>query len=260
MKIRFLGTGTSTGNPEVGCNCVVCLSKDKKDKRFRSSVLVEIESRYILIDCGPDFYRQILETFKKKTFDRLDGVLITHEHYDHVGGLDDLRCFTRNRRIVNIYTDYYTSIKLKERLPYIFNYNEQQYPGIPNLRIHSIKKNESFFDISGIKIIPINLLHGRKPILGYRIDKFAYLTDLKTIPDSEFEKLKGLSVLVINALREKSHATHANIKEALKYIDIIKPDQAYLTHICHDFGLHEDVQKKLPPAIRIAYDELEISI
>lgn len=258
MKIRFLGTGTSTGNPEVGCKCIVCLSADKKDKRFRSSVLVEINSKYILIDCGPDFHMQMLETFKKTPFEQLEGVLITHEHYDHVGGLDDLRCFTRNKRVISIYAESYTSTKLKERFPYIFDDNEW-YPGVPNLKMHFIKKDEPF-DISGIKIIPINLLHGRKPILGYRIDNFAYLTDLKTIPDSEFEKLKGLSILVINALREKPHATHANIKEALRYIDIIKPHRAYLTHVCHDFGLHEDAQKKMPQDVFIAYDELEISI
>lgn len=256
MKIRFLGTGTSTGNPEIGCNCVVCLSTNKKDRRFRSSVLVEIKGKYILIDCGPDFYTQMLKTFKKNPIKQLEGVLITHEHYDHVGGLDDLRCFSKNKRVVNIYTENYISFKLKERLPYIFD-DKDRYPGTPNLKIHSIQKNKPF-NISGIKIIPINLLHGKKPILGYRIDRFAYLTDLKTIPYSEFDKLKGLSILVINALREKLHATHANIKETLKYIDIIKPNCAYITHVCHDFGLHENAQEKLPQNVFVAYDELEI--
>ncbi|MDR2520874.1 MAG: MBL fold metallo-hydrolase [Bacteroidales bacterium OttesenSCG-928-I14] len=256
MKIRFLGTGTSTGTPEIGCNCPVCTSVNKKDKRFRSSVLINVKCKYILIDCGPDFYAQMLETFKVETIKQLDGVLITHEHYDHVGGIDDLRCFTKKKQVVNIYTGNNVSLKLIKRLPYIFA-DYDYYPGIPNLKINSIQKDKPFY-ISGVKIIPINLLHGKKLILGYRIDKFAYLTDLKTIPDTEFKKLTGLSVLVINALREKYHDTHANIKEALKYIDIIKPERAFITHVCHDFGLHENVQKTLPKNILIAYDGLEI--
>jgi phosphoribosyl 1,2-cyclic phosphate phosphodiesterase len=253
--VRFLGTGTSTGNPEIGCRCEVCTSMDEKDRRFRSSVLIEIDGKHILIDCGPDFRMQMLEVFKTGSFDKWDGVLITHEHYDHVGGLDDLRTFCRNEA-VDIYAEGYVAEAIKTRIPYVFK--EYKYPGVPNIRIIPVQNKP--FSIKGIEINPVRLLHGKLPILGYRIDKLAYLTDLKTIPEEEYAKLQGLDVLIINALRENEHISHETIAEALKNIERIKPARAYLTHVSHHFGLHEKRQKMLPAHVFIAYDGLEIYV
>jgi phosphoribosyl 1,2-cyclic phosphate phosphodiesterase len=254
MKLRFLGTGTSTGNPEVGCRCEVCTSKDKKDERLRCSVLIEIDGRHILIDCGPDFRMQMLEVFKTNPFEYLDGVLITHEHYDHVGGLDDLRIFSRKGRAVDIYAEKYVVDAIKERLPYVFR--EHKYPGVPNLQMNAI--SDQPFLIDKIKIIPIRLNHGYLPIFGYRIGNMAFLTDLKSIPETEYDKLRNLDVLIINALRDKPHIAHETVSDALENIRRIQPAKAYLIHMNHHFGLHEEMQKTLPPAVYIAYDGLEV--
>ena len=253
MKIRFLGTGTSTGNPEIGCRCEVCTSSDSRDWRFRASVLAEIKGKRILIDCGPDFRMQMLKTLETDDFSVLEGVLLTHEHYDHVGGLDDLRAFCRNGALP-VYAEEYVADAIRSRLSYVFK--EHKYPGIPNLALTPIK-NQPFF-VSGIKIIPIRLMHGNLPILGYRIDNFAYLTDLKTIPEEEFEKLQDLDVLVINALRIKEHIAHQNLQQALHNIDRIKPRRAYLTHVSHRFGLHSFMERNLPENVFIACDGLVI--
>ena len=253
MKLRFLGTGTSTGNPEIGCRCEVCTSSDERDRRFRSSVLVETEGKRILIDCGPDFRMQMLKTLETDYFTDLDGVLLTHEHYDHVGGLDDLRAFCRNGALP-VYAEDYVTEAIRSRLSYIFQ--KHKYPGIPNLTLIPVK-NQPFF-ISGIEIIPIRLMHGNLPIFGYRIGNYAYLTDLKTIPEEEFEKLKNLDVLVINALRIKEHIAHENLQQALDNIQKINPRRAYLTHLCHHFGLHSLMEQNLPENVFIAYDGLVI--
>lgn len=255
MKVRFLGTGTSTGNPEIGCNCNVCTSPDVRDQRFRASVWVEVNEKYVQIDCGPDFRMQMLETFKSKPFKDLEGVLLTHEHYDHVGGLDDLRAFCKSQP-VNIYAEKNVDEAIKSRMPYAFC--ENKYPGVPDLILNTIENNPFF--INDIEIIPIRLLHGKLPILGYRINNFAYLTDLSIIPEEEYTKLKKLDVLVINALREKKHISHQNIDEALKNIERINPEKSYLTHMSHSFGLHAEMQKRLPDNVFIAYDGLEIEI
>jgi len=253
MRIRFLGTGTSTGNPEIGCQCEVCTSQDPKDRRLRTSALVEINGSHILIDCGPDFRAQILEEIKFHGFRNLDGVLITHEHYDHVGGLDDLRSFCKEGP-VNVYAESYVADAIRQRIPYVFTDNK--YPGVPNLMLHKIE-NKPFF-INGIEVCPIRVLHGRLPILGYRIENMAYLTDLKFIPEEEFEKLKGLDVLIINALREEEHISHETVADALIHIEKIKPESAYLIHMSHHFGLHEAMRKNMPPGVIISYDGLEI--
>jgi phosphoribosyl 1,2-cyclic phosphate phosphodiesterase len=216
-------------------------------------VLLEAEGRHILIDCGPDFRMQILETFQTHPFDYLDGVLITHEHYDHVGGLDDLRPFCREQAI-DIYAEERVAKLIKKHIPYVFK--EDKYPGVPNLNLHEIE-NEPFF-INGLEIIPIRLMHGKLPIFGYRIGKLAYLTDLKTIPDEEYAKLENLNVLIINALRQEPHISHETIDEALKNIERIKPRSAYLIHMNHHFGLYEEMREKLPENVFIAYDGLEI--
>lgn len=252
MKVTFLGTGTSTGVPEVGCKCEVCTSANRKDKRLRASVLVHTQGRQILIDCGPDFRQQILD----KEFVRMDGVLITHEHYDHVGGLDDLRPFCRFGD-VQLYAENSVIKNLKMRIPYSFT--ENKYPGVPTFHLNEVCINESFW-IEDVEIKPIRLMHYKLPILGYRINNFAYLTDLKYIPEEEFEKLENLDVLVINALRIEEHMSHENLSEALNNIRRISPQKTYLTHMSHHMGLHEEVQKTLPVGVYLSYDGLEISV
>jgi phosphoribosyl 1,2-cyclic phosphate phosphodiesterase len=256
MKLTFLGSGTSTGNPEIGCSCEVCTSTDKKDRRFRASVLIESEGKHILIDCGPDFRMQMLEAFQTDRFERWDGVLITHEHYDHVGGLDDLRAFCRKDAVVDIFAKEDVAEAIKNRIPYVFK--EHKYPGVPNLRMTSVENKP--FTVNGMEVLPILLMHGNLPIFGYRIGKLAYLTDLKTIPEEEYAKLQDLDVLVINALRKEPHISHETLADALKNIERIRPKKAYLTHISHHFGLHEEMQKQLPPTVFIAYDGLEVEV
>jgi len=253
MKIHFLGSGTSTGNPEIGCRCEVCTSSDKRDWRFRASVLMEIEGKRILIDCGPDFRMQMLKALETDYFTDLEAVLLTHEHYDHVGGLDDLRAFCR-KGALPVYAEDSVAEAIRSRLSYVFV--QHKYPGIPNLTLVPIT-NQPFF-VSGIEIIPIRLMHGKLPIFGYRIGNYAYLTDLKTIPEEEFEKLKDLDVLVINALRIQEHVAHENLQQALQNIKKINPQQAYITHVSHHFGLHSVMERNLPKNVFIAYDGLVI--
>lgn len=250
MKIIFLGTGTSTGVPEIGCRCEVCTSPDKRNRRLRTSAVVETEGKRILIDCGPDFRWQAITN---RVY-RLDAVLVTHEHYDHVGGLDDLRPFCRYGG-VDVYAEEDVARAIRTRIPYVFV--EHKYPGIPNIKIHPITLEP--FEAAGIGIVPVRLLHGRLPIVGYRIGSMAYLTDLKVIPEPEFSKLEGLDLLVINALRpDDKHPTHAGLDEALAYIGRIRPKEAYLIHESHKIGLHAQVEKSLPPHVHLAYDNLQV--
>lgn len=252
MKVKFLGTGTSTGNPEIGCKCKVCLSNNKKDRRLRASVLLKEGEKRILIDCGPDFRQQILP----EEFIKLDAVLITHEHYDHVGGLDDLRPFCRFG-YVELYGEKHTFNVLKQRIPYCFA--EKKYPGVPSFNLNYIEPNRKF-KVGGIEIEPIRIMHYMLPIVGYRIGKFAYLTDVKIIPDEEYQKLKGLDVLVIDALRIEEHISHENLKQALENIKRISPRKAYLIHMSHQIGLHDEVESALPENVHLSYDGLEIEI
>ncbi|MDR3338856.1 MAG: MBL fold metallo-hydrolase [Candidatus Symbiothrix sp.] len=253
MKIRFLGTGTSTGNPEIGCSCEVCTSSDKRDERLRASVLIETDGKRLLIDCGPDFRQQMLCAQHTGKYTGIDGVLLTHEHYDHVGGLDDLRAFCA-KEAVEIFAEGSVAQAIRTRIDYVFE--AHKYPGVPNLRMNEISREP--FSVAGINIIPVRLLHGQLPILGYRIADFAYLTDLKTIPEEEYAKLKNLDVLVINALRHKEHVSHQTVADAIRQIEKIKPQRTYLTHVSHHFGLHAVMEQTLPATVAIAYDGLEI--
>lgn len=252
MKITILGSGTSTGVPEIGCTCEVCTSKDPKDSRLRTSVLVETEGKRILLDCGPDFRQQVLHL----DFAPLNGVLISHEHYDHVGGLDDLRPFSRFADIP-LYADEYTATHLKARMPYCLV--EHKYPGVPAISLNVVDASQSFC-IAGIEIVPIQVMHGRLPILGYRIGKMAYITDMLTMPEEEYEKLHGLDCLVMNALRVKPHPTHQSLDEALKNVARIQAKQTYFIHMSHHIGLHREVEKSLPSHIHLAYDGLTIEV
>lgn len=245
MKITILGTGTSTGVPEIGCECVVCKSQNSTDKRLRSSVLIEKDNKRILIDATPDFREQML----RLPFRKIDGVLISHEHYDHVGGLDDMRSFGRFGE-VNLYAEKNVSNALKNRIPYCFM--PKKYAGIPNLKLNEIDCTP--FIIEGIKIVPIRVMHYQLPILGFRIGNFAYLTDVKTVPSEELEKLEGLDVLVVSALRKTEHISHQTLDEAIDLIHKIEPKKAYLTHLSHQMGLHDEVERELEEGVSVAYD------
>ena len=251
MKVTFLGTGTSQGIPIIGSQHPVCLSTNPKDKRLRVSVLLEWGDFTILIDCGPDFRQQLLRT----NCTRIDAVLFTHEHSDHTAGIDDLRPFYFRQGNLPIYAHQRVLDALKKRFDYIFR-TDNKYPGVLTLDTNTIQ-NTPFF-VHNKKVMPIEVLHHKLPIFGFRIGDFAYITDAKTVPESEIEKLKNLDVLVVNALREKPHLSHFNLDEALAFINRIGPKKAYLTHISHHMGFHDEVQKKLPKSVFLAYDQLEI--
>ena len=250
MKIKILGSGTSTGVPEIGCDCPVCTSTDPKDHRLRTSALIETDDARILIDCGPDFRQQMLPL----TFDRLDGVLITHDHYDHVSGLDDLRPFSRFGEIP-IYVQSDVAEHLRIRMPYCFVDNS--YPGAPKIFLKEIATNTSF-SILETEITPLRVFHGKLPIMGYRIDNLAYITDMKDMPNESYEALKGIDVLVINALRMDEHPTHQNLMEAIEVSKKIGANKTYFIHMSHHVGLHQEVQQFLPDNIILAWDGLEI--
>lgn len=252
MKITLLGSGTSTGVPEVGCTCPVCTSTDPHDKRLRTSAMVEVGDARLLIDCGPDFREQML---RLNDFRQIDAVLITHEHYDHVGGLDDLRPFCRFGEIP-LYAEHYTGEDLRQRMPYCLV--DRIYPGVPRIFLQDAEPDKAFH-IKGIEILPFRVMHGRLPILGYRIGgKLGYVTDMLTLPDESYECLKGVEILVMNALRPKPHPTHQSIAEALQAARRIGAKETYLVHMSHHAGLHAEIERDLPPHIHFAYDGLAI--
>lgn len=248
MKLKFLGTGTSTGIPQIACDCEVCTSTDSKDKRLRASVLIEVNGGSFLIDAGPDLRQQLILANVRK----LSGVLITHEHYDHIGGLDDIRPLGET----DIFAEKRVLDQIRVNMPYCFAKN--LYPGVPRIRLHEIY--EDAFEVNAVSIQPIRYLHANLPVLGYRIDKLAYLTDLKYISDKGIEQLKDLDVLVLNALRVQEHIAHINLTEALDLAKRIGAKRTFFTHFSHDLGKHTDVAQLLPPNVFLAYDGLVIEI
>ncbi|MDR1004896.1 MAG: MBL fold metallo-hydrolase [Prevotellaceae bacterium] len=256
MKLRILGSGTSTGVPEIGCECAVCTSADPRDKRLRASSLVHTDDgKVILIDCGPDFREQML---RMPVFEKIDGVLITHEHYDHVGGLDDLRPFCRFGDIP-IYANAYTARHLRSRMPYCFV--DKSYPGVPQLTLHEVEPGASFH-IGETKITPLEVMHGKLPILGYRIGRqLGYVTDMTFMPEASYAQLHHLDLLVLNGLRlGKKHPTHQNIEEAVTVAERIAARQTYLIHESHGAGLHADLERMLQPQVQPAYDGMEVTL
>jgi len=253
LKITFLGTGTSQGIPIIGSNHPVCLSKNPKDKRLRVSVLVEWDEYTYVIDCGPDFRYQML----RANCTKIDGILLTHEHTDHVIGMDDIRPFFFKQGDIPIYAHDRVLKALYKRFDYIFE-TKDKYPGVPSV-IENIIENFPF-KLQEMEVIPINVLHNTLQVFGFRFNDFAYLTDVKTVEEKELEKLKGLKILVVNALRIKPHYSHFNLEEALAFIKIVKPEKAYLTHISHLLGFHDDVQQTLPKNVFLAYDNLQLNI
>ena len=254
FSVTFLGTGTSQGVPVIGSDHPVCKSDDPRDKRLRVSVLMSWDDCNYVIDCGPDFRQQML----RENVTKLDGFLLTHEHSDHTAGLDDIRPYNYMQGIIPFFAHKRVFDDLRKRFNYIFT-TIDKYPGAPDIKTIEIDKN-SIFTIGGKRVVCIEAMHDRLPVLGFRIDDFTYLTDAKTISEEEIKKLEGTKVLVVNALREAPHYSHFNIAEALELVDKVKPEKTYFTHISHMMGFHEEVEKKLPKNVHLAYDTLTINI
>ncbi len=253
LTITFLGTGTSSGVPMIGCSCNVCTSTNNKDKRLRSSILVESDTTTIVVDTTPDFRYQMLRTHTKK----LDAVLFTHPHKDHIAGLDDVRAFNFfSKHPMNIYANTLTEEALRRDFYYAFSDNK--YPGTPNLIIHTIDTTP--FTIGNIPIQPILVWHLKMPVFGFKFGNFAYITDANKIDEDEKEKIKGVKVLVINALRNEKHISHFTLNEAIALATELKVEKAYFTHISHQLGTHEQINKQLPSNMQLAYDGLQLSI
>ncbi|MFQ3341116.1 MAG: phosphoribosyl 1,2-cyclic phosphate phosphodiesterase [Flavobacteriaceae bacterium] len=253
LKIRFLGTGTSQGIPIIGSKHPVCLSSNPKDKRLRVSVLISWEDENLVIDCGPDFRQQML----KVNCETLSGILFTHEHADHTAGIDDIRPYFYNQGAIPVFGSKRVIENLSRRFDYIFS-NVNKYPGAPSIEATVVDPKYSF-QFKNKTIHPIQLMHNTLSVLGYRIDNFAYLTDIKTISDNEIEKLSEIDTLVLSALRIEPHPNHLNLEEALVLIEKINPKRCYLTHISHLMGFHDEVSKQLPSNVLLAYDTLTIT-
>ena len=247
MTITILGTGTSCGVPVVGCQCEVCQSTHPKDKRLRCSILVETADTRLLVDAGPDFRQQLLPV----PFRRIDGILVTHSHYDHVGGMDDIRPYCKFGKI-NVYADPIAREGMLQMLPYCFA--ENRYPGVPQIGLNEIHAGDAF-TIGDIEVLPVQVMHGQLPILGYRFGSFAYITDMKTMADDQAVLLQGVDTLMVNALRfDRPHHSHQLVDDAIAFARRVGARRTLLTHMCHDIGLHDDVNRRLPEGIELAYD------
>lgn len=253
MTITFLGTGTSQGVPVIACGCEVCTSANSRDKRLRSAIMVESETTTVVVDSGPDFRYQMLRANVQK----LDAIVYTHEHKDHVAGMDDVRAFNfKQQAPMQVYADTRVQATLMREFPYVFS--EHKYPGIPQVDIHTIGTDP--FTVGDITFKPIEVMHYRLPILGFRINDFTYITDAKTIADSEKEKIKGSKILVLNALQKQEHISHFTFEEAIDFAQEIGAETTYFTHISHRLGRHNDVSAELPAGIQLAYDGLKLEI
>lgn len=249
MKITFLGTGTSQGVPVIACECNTCKSEDQHDKRLRTSLLLETDNTTLLFDAGPDFRQQML----RENVLKLDSILLTHEHKDHIAGLDDVRAFNyKSQDAIDIYAEDRVQKALKKEYSYVFS--EYQYPGVPKMRLNNI--SGEIITVHGVKIEPIRVFHYRLPVFGFRIGNFAYITDANYIPEDSKEKLFGVKYLVINALRKEKHISHFSLREAVDFIREISPKKAFITHISHQMGVYNEVSKELPSGILLAYDGL----
>lgn len=254
MKITFLGTGTSQGVPVIGCDCPVCSSLDFRDKRLRSAIHLEIDGKSIVIDTGPDFRTQML----REKINTVDAIVFTHEHKDHTAGLDDIRPYNfMQKKDMPVFATKKVLGQIKREFSYIFE--EVKYPGVPKVLTHEISKASSF-EVEGIPFTPIEVMHYRLPVLGFRIGDFTYITDAKTIAKEELEKIKGTKYLVLNALQTSHHISHFTLEEAIDMVNYLQPEKAFFTHISHRLGTHSEVEATLPEHIRLAYDGLKVDI
>lgn len=253
IKVQFLGTGTSTGIPMIGCACPVCSSDNPKDKRLRTSIMVQSQHTNLVIDTTPDFRYQMLRSQTRQ----LDAVIFTHPHKDHMAGLDDVRAFNFfSGSAMNVYANALTEEAIRRDFYYAFS--DKKYPGTPEIQLHTI--GEDPFFIKDIKVEPIQVMHHRMPVLGFRMGDFTYITDANFIEQSELEKIKGSKVLVLNALRKEKHLSHFTLQEALDIANMLEIPEVYFTHISHQLGLHDDISQELPSHVQLAYDGLEICL
>jgi phosphoribosyl 1,2-cyclic phosphate phosphodiesterase len=251
--LTFLGTGTSQGVPVIACECVVCTSADTHDKRLRTSVLIKADDKTIVIDSGPDFRYQMLRAGVK----HLDAIVFTHEHKDHVAGMDDIRAFNyKQNTAVDIYAEARVQEALTREFPYIFD--NKGYPGIPQVNMHRIGMEP--FNVGSVNLLPIRVMHYKLPVLGFRIKDLVYITDAKTVAEPEREKIKGAKILVVNALQKEKHISHFTFDEAVAFAKEMGAETTYFTHISHRLGRHQDVSRELPPNIKLAYDGLKLEI
>jgi phosphoribosyl 1,2-cyclic phosphate phosphodiesterase len=253
FTVTVLGSGTSQGIPVIACDCPICVSNDPKDKRLRSAVMISYDNQNYVIDSGPDFRQQMLREGVKS----LRAILFTHEHKDHVAGMDDVRAFNyRECRAMEIFCTERVETALKREFQYVFS--NERYPGIPEVKLNNINL-EPFQLPDGPIVTPIEVMHYKLPVLGFRIGDFTYITDAKTVSEKELEKVKGTKILIVNALHRSEHISHFNLEEALIFIDQVNPEKAYLTHISHLFGCHTEIEKILPPNVFIAFDGMKFT-
>lgn len=253
IRITFLGTGTSQGVPVIACECEVCKSTDALDHRLRSSILIESATTSVVIDTGPDFRYQMLRESVKK----INAVVFTHEHRDHIAGLDDIRAFNfKQGESIPLYCT--AAVEKAIRRDFHYAFAETKYPGVPEMHIIPIQDDP--FMVGDIPFLPIKVMHYKMPVLGFRIHNFTYITDASFIADEELNKVKGSDIVVLNALRKQTHISHFNLEQALQIMDYLKPQQGYFTHISHLLGLHKEVEQELPPHIKLAFDRLKIEI
>jgi phosphoribosyl 1,2-cyclic phosphate phosphodiesterase len=254
VKVTFLGSGTSQGVPVISCTCAVCTSSDTRDNRLRSSVFIEVNGTNMVIDTGPDFRYQML----RSKINKLDAVLLTHSHKDHIAGLDDVRAYNYfQQKPMDVYATEETQQALRREYSYIFD--NQDYPGIPQIRLHTIQ-SATPFSVSGIEVTPIRVLHYKMEVIGFRIQDFTYITDANYIAPQEIEKIKGSKVLVLNALRHEQHVSHYTLSQAIEIAKEIGAEETYFTHISHQLGLHKEVDAELPEGMHLAYDCLELEL